>query len=180
MNVPLAKIKAILLYFSNNTDVKFLGKVKLMKLFYFLDFTHVKQHGSPVTYDTYIKLEHGPIPSTIKNMIDNASENIDESELADVITFETPHGTKMKRMLPRRKFSSQDAKLFSATEMEVMKLVCQKYGAKNTLSIEKASHKEAPWSETRYLQTIPYSFAAKDADSKVSKEEIELLMKISL
>ncbi|NCN39598.1 MAG: SocA family protein, partial [Candidatus Aenigmarchaeota archaeon] len=77
MKIPTAKLKAILLYFCNYTDTTFLGKTKLMKLFYFADFTHLKQFGSPITYDTYVKLEHGPIPSTIKSLVDTACENID-------------------------------------------------------------------------------------------------------
>ena len=54
MKIPMPKLKAILLYFGTYTDNRFLGKVKLMKLFYFLDFMHVKKYGTPVTYDTYV------------------------------------------------------------------------------------------------------------------------------
>ena len=104
MSIPLLKLKAILLYFCQNTDPKFLGKVKLMKLFYFLDFTHVKKYGSPVTFDTYVHLEHGPIPSTIKNLIDDACDDIDHSILADTIYCENVEGISMKRILSKRAF----------------------------------------------------------------------------
>ena len=57
--ITLDKIKSIKIYFAKNTNSQYLGKVKLMKLFYFLDFTHVKDYGIPVTYDTYYKLETG-------------------------------------------------------------------------------------------------------------------------
>ena len=75
MVIPLTKIKAILLYFSNNTNIRYLGKIKLMKLFYFLDFMHVKEYGIPVTFDTYYHLEKGPIPTFIMNLVDEASED---------------------------------------------------------------------------------------------------------
>lgn len=179
MKIPLPKLKAILLYFCENTDPKFLGKVKLMKLFYFLDFLHVKSYGSPVTYDTYVNLEHGPIPSFIKNLVDTAADDIDSSKLADTISFEKPIGTDMYRVLPTRKFTEDDKKYFSETELEILEKVCARFGNKNTSYIEEASHKETPWKATSFLEEIPYTLAAKDIDSTVDEEEIELLLKIS-
>lgn len=176
MNIPLPKLKAILLYFGNNTDTKFLGKVKLMKLFYFLDFTHLKMYGRPVTFDTYVNMEHGPIPSNIKNLVDTSTDDIDSSALADTISFEWPEGTKMCRIIPRRQFTEKDIKLFSAGELEVLQKICRRFGDKNTKYIEDASHAEAPWRETQFLQQIPYTLAAADPDSQVSEEEIKLLM----
>jgi len=178
MRIPLRKLKAIILFFGTYTDTKFLGKVKLMKLFYFLDFTHLKQYGTPVTFDTYVHLEHGPIPSTIMNLVDTATEDIDNSFLADTITIERPLGTQMCRMVPSRKFSEADAGYFSDTEMETLKKVCARFGDKNTKEIEDASHKEAPYSRTKSLETIPYELAAEDSDCLISKEEIKLLLEL--
>lgn len=178
MNLPLPKLKAILLYFSNYTDTKFLGKTKLMKLFYFLDFTHLKEYGTPVTFDNYVKLEHGPIPSTIKNLVDEAADDIDISELSDTIHFEKLQGINMVRILPNRNFTKDDASLFSETELEILKKVCLRFGDKNTQYIEKASHLEAPWRLTEIPDQISYVLAAEDSDSKVSKEEIELALEL--
>ncbi len=179
MNIPVAKLKAILLYFGNCTDIRFLGKVKLMKLFYFLDFMHVKKYGVPVTYDTYVNLEHGPIPSAIKNLVDTASDDIDNSILADTISFETPEGTRMCRVIPNRKFTERDAKLFSDSEIDILETVCKRFNTTNTQTIEDISHNEAPWRETTLLETIPYTLAAEDKDCLVSKEDIELGVHLS-
>jgi uncharacterized phage-associated protein len=146
-----------------------------MKLFYFLDFTHIKEYGTPVTYDTYVKLEHGPIPSTIKNLIDTVAEDLDISGIADTIHFERPVGTVMDRVLPNRPFLESDKGYFSETELEILEKVCAKFGNKNTKFIEDASHAEAPWKETEYLDEIPYVLATNDPDSKAEKEDIELL-----
>lgn len=179
MNISLPKLKAILLYFCNNTDPKFLGKVKLMKLIYFLDFMHLKKYGSPVTYDTYVNLEHGPIPSAIKNLVDSAADDIDNSVLADAISFDCPPNIEMYRILPKREFTETDRKYFSESELEILKQICLRFGDKNTKFIEDASHKESPWQKTTFLQTIPYELAAEDNDSEVSKEEIELALSLS-
>jgi uncharacterized phage-associated protein len=179
MNIPSAKLKAIILYFGTNTNGKFLVKVKLMKLFYFLDFLHVKKYGLPVTFDDYVHLEHGPIPSSIKNLVDTACDDIDNSMLADIVSFETPEGTQMKRIVLSRKFKTKDEGFFSFTEMEILKEVCQRFGEVNTQTIEDASHQEAPWKLTDILERIPYTLAAQDKDCLVSEEEIELAIRLS-
>lgn len=178
MSIPTAKLKAILLYFGNNTDIKFLGKVKLMKLFYFLDFLHLKNYGIPVTFDTYYHLEHGPIPTLIKNLVDTASDDIDSSILSDTISFETPDGTNMSRMIPSRKFTEQDANLLSDSELKILEQVCKRFGDKTTQFIVEASHKEAPWLKTKPQEQISYALAAQDKDCQVSEDEIKLAMKL--
>ena len=178
MNINSEKLKAIILYFSINT--KYLGKVKLAKLIYFLDFMHLKNYGRPVTYDNYVNLEHGPIPSTIKNLIDDAGENINSSILKDTIKIEKKHrptGNTMVKFIPIRDFSDFDKKYFSESELEILEAVASKFKYSTSDQIEEASHKESPWKETEYLDAIPYTLAAKDGDSKVTEREIELMLK---
>lgn len=179
MKISIAKLKAILVYFCTYTDPRFLGKVKLMKLFYFLDFIHLKEYGSPVTYDTYVNLEHGPIPSTIKNLVDSVFDDIDSSILADTIKIEIPSNYPMYKVSATRSFTEADRGYFSETEIAILERVCARFGNKNTSQIKEASHKEAPWRETKLLDTIPYTLAVLDPDSKVEKEDIELLLEIT-
>ncbi len=146
-----------------------------MKLFYFLDFIHLKNYGTPVTYDNYVHLEHGPIPSIIKNLVDNVANDIDNSLFADTIKIERPEGSDMQRIIAYRQFTKNDERYFSKTELETMQKVCLKFGGKNTQYIEDASHDEAPWKKTILLEEIPYSLAAEDDDCKMTKAELELL-----
>lgn len=179
MNISLPKLKAIILYFCHNTDRKFLGKTKLMKLFYFLDFIHLKNYGAPVTYDKYVHLEHGPIPSVIKNLVDSVANDIDNALLTDTIAIEQSDGLEIQRIVPCRSFTTKDEKYFSPIELETLKRVCGEFGNKNTKFIEDTSHKEAPWLKTDLLEEIPYSLAAEDSDCQFTKEEIELLDVVS-
>lgn len=174
--IPLIKLEAILVYFANNSDK--LGKVKLMKMLYFLDFTHVKKYGTPITYDNYVHIQHGPIPSTIKNLIDNLSED-KNAELSRTITIEKIPTKKntMDKIVAKRKFSDSDRKLFSESELEILEEVVKRFKSVSSDEIEKASHNEAPWRDTSNLELIKYSLAARDKDSRLSEEEIELLLK---
>jgi len=178
MKISLPKLKAILLFFGTHTESKYLGKVKLMKLFYFLDFLHLKKYGSPVTYDDYVHLEHGPIPSGILNLVNMVIDDIDHSILSDTISLETPTGTTMQRIVPIRKFNENDKKYFSESQLDIMKQVIRRFWDKNTKYIEEASHEESPWRCTNMLEKIPYTLAVGDKDCEVSEEEIVLLLKI--
>ncbi|MFA6228204.1 MAG: Panacea domain-containing protein [Patescibacteria group bacterium] len=149
-----------------------------MKLFYFLDFMHVKKFGSPVTYDNYIKLEHGPIPSAIKNMVDTAEDDVDNSVLSDTIKIEMADGEGIHRIVALRKFTENDKKYFTPTEINILETVVERFGSKNTKFIEDASHNEAPWKETSFMDSIPYWLATHDNDCQVSREEIELMLSI--
>ena len=178
MRIPIAKLKAILRYFGTYTDQKFLGKVKLMKLFYFLDFLHVKKYGCPVTYDRYVNLEHGPIPSTILNLVNEAINDVDSAQLADAVQFEKSDISDMCRMKVSRAFSHEDKDYFKESELETLDIVCRRFGDKNTKYIEDASHEEFPWRGTNFLDDIPYALAAGDKDCKVDKEEIEFFQQL--
>jgi uncharacterized phage-associated protein len=176
--IPLAKLKVLLLYFGNNTDQRFLGKTKLMKLFYFLDFMHVKKYGAPVTFDTYYNLEHGPIPSAIKSLVDAAEDDIDNALLADTIQIKQTPGQEIHRVQALRPLTDRDMDLLSDSEQEILEKVVTRFGGVNTKAIERASHDEAPWAKTQELDQISYAMAAQDPDCLVTEEEIELLLSV--
>ena len=179
MKMPIEKLKAMLKYFCENTDPKFLGKTKLMKLFYFADFWYVKRFGHPITYDDYYKLEHGPIPSMILNLINSVEDDYEKAILADTIYIERPENFPMQRIKCLEEFSKEDKKYFTENELNVLHEVCKKFGDKDTRFIEKASHKESPWKNSIEADRIPYSLAADDHDCQVEKKDIELFEKIN-
>lgn len=179
MKIPGQKLRALIRYFGTNTDPKLLGKKKLMKLFYFADFGHVKKYASPITYDNYVHLEHGPIPSMIMNLVDMVEVNPEDSILGDTLRIETRNDSRMKRIAVMRDFNDLDKEYLSKTELEILNDICQKFRSATGKNIEDASHKEAAWLKTRELESIPYTLAVDDTDCIVEKEDIETLLNIS-
>lgn len=178
MKIATPKLKAMLKYFCEYTDPVYLGKTKLMKLFYFADFLHVKRHGHPITFDRYIHLEHGPVPSKILNLVNSVADDPEHAVLSDTISVKRAEGMNIQKVECSKKFSEGDKNFFSNQELDILDEVCKKFGDKNTKFIEDASHKESAWLLTDEVEEIPYSLAAQDADSEVDEEEIKLLMKI--
>src|SRR3989338_9061180 len=159
MKIPIAKLKAMMRYFATFTDPKLLGKKKLMKLFYFTDFTHVKKYASPITFDNYVNMDHGPIPSTILNLVNSVENDTEDAILSDTISVEVKNSSLMKRIVSSGKFSDRDKGYFSPSELKVLDEVCNRFNNKTCKYIEDASHKEAAWAGTHELDNIPYTLA---------------------
>ncbi len=181
MKIPLNKVRAMIKYFAQNTDEELLGKVKLMKLFYFSDFTHTKHHGQPITFDYYIKLEHGPIPSKIKNLVDEAEEDPETSFLSDLMSIEKQDNCYLHKIVAKKPFTEEDAKLFSKSELDVLRNVCKKFYNSNTKAIETASHQDGPWEQVEFLGEIPYAlvFNGDDEESKSKRDIVKFLSKVT-
>ena len=177
MNISLPKLKAILKFFCQNTDPKILGKTKLMKLFYFLDFSHVKKYGVSVTGDTYYRLEHGPIPSVIKNLVDSLETESNWSLLYDTIEILKSDDDPKHIIKCKKNFTTKDEDYFSPIELNTLKEVCARFSQYNAKQIVDMAHQEASWRKTQEMGHIPYALAADDPDSQVSKEDIELMQK---
>lgn len=177
MKIPIKKLKLIMRYFCTYTNKCYLGKTKLMKLFYFLDFNHIKKYGSPVTYDKYIKMDYGPIPSTIMNLVNSVQD--ENSFLSDTIYIEKKENQSIQRIKCYKPFIDDDKKYFSETELKILERIVKKYKDSKKEIIMNDSHKEAPWKCTKFLQEIPYTMASKDKDCRVDREEIELMLRIA-
>lgn len=178
MTIPLPKLKAIIKYLCENTNPVFLGKTKLMKLFYFIDFSHIKKYGTSITGEVYYHLEFGPIPTTIKNLVDSVGDYPESAMLSDVIEVRCEDGHDIHKVACVQPFTEKDKEYFSAAELETLAEVCRRFSNYSTDQIMRASHKEAPWLMTRELEMIPYQLAAEDPDCVVSKQDIELMSKI--
>jgi uncharacterized phage-associated protein len=178
MNLPLSKIKSMLLYFATHTDPRFLGKVKLMKLFYFADFAHVKKYGTPITNDCYFHLEHGPVPSAIMNFVTSVEYEPEEALMADVISVEIREGRNMKRIIPQRNLEQSDQDYFSGTELDILRTVCERFKTTTGKEIEDISHKESAYTQTSEGESIPYILASNDPDCQVPKEDLEVLLSV--
>jgi hypothetical protein len=60
------KMQQVILFFLERINNVHLGRTKLMKLLYYVDFDHYERHGRTVTGAAYRKLPHGPVPQEAK------------------------------------------------------------------------------------------------------------------
>ena len=51
---------------------------KTYKILYFADQKHLLKYGRPIVGDTYVKMQYGPVPSFVKNVVDENIEGLEE------------------------------------------------------------------------------------------------------
>lgn len=74
----LHKEKAVnsLLFVINNLEKA--DTHKTYKILYFADQKHLLKYGRPIFGDTYVKMEYGPVPSFLKNVVDENIQGLEE------------------------------------------------------------------------------------------------------
>ena len=165
-------------YFARNT--RKLGKTKLFKLLYFLDFEHFKVTGRSVTGLSYNAWPKGPVPVSLFNEIDAPGD-----DLKAVVDFEQISVKNDGTMLSvRSRVAFSDAN-FSQRELRLLKSLADEYRDADSESMVEATHLEnLPWNKIykeqgRRQAEIPYDLAIRSDErvlvTRVAEERAELL-----
>ena len=71
------KYKQVILFLLNSAvNNNLLGKVKLFKLLYYIDFNHYQTFKMPVTGDIYRKLPYGPVGDNVVSILSEMVKGI--------------------------------------------------------------------------------------------------------
>lgn len=147
MSLDRRKFEQAVLYFVHECQNEHLGRVKLMKLLYYLDFDHLERHHRSVTGDDYIHLKHGPVPKSAREILDSMDGGTLCIEHVDVGAENQQH-----RFIP---MVSYDLSVFSVEELETLRAVANRWRDTSSIGIEDASHRETPWLSTLDNQDVP-------------------------
>lgn len=146
------KYKQVILFFANKIKNGTLGKLKMMKLLYFLDFDFFEKYGKSVTGDQYLRWERGPVPKTAERILtrmDGSLIKISKRKVCD--------GYKDQQHIEA--LAEVDLKLFSKEELVMMEEIADKWEKFSGAEMKSASHGEAPWIATKPDEIIDYNLA---------------------
>jgi len=146
------KLEHVILFFLERINNITLGRTKLMKLLYYVDFDHCEKTGRPITNANYRKLPHGPVPDEAEDVIEKMVKAGAVQEVQRPVGSFTQH----RLLTDKAKF---DAAIFSGDEIETLESVAKRWCQASAKEIEKASHREAPWATTEDGKTIDYEMA---------------------
>ena len=151
-NYSEEKLQQVIVYFLEHINNVHLGRTKLMKLLYFVDFDHYESHGRSVTGAVYRKLPHGPYPKDAEKLIKKMLQS------GQVREVKTDHkGFTQHRLITlNAKF---DPAKFSGAELQTLERVAADWADATAAQIEAATHREAPWAGTSDGKTIDYEMA---------------------
>jgi len=134
------KLLNSIVYFAKNT--RYLGITKLMKLLYFLDFTHFKQTGKSVTGLDYYAWKKGPVPSRLWREIINIDKHDD---LKRTISL-SGDKEEFQEIKAKEKFNPE---YFSKRELKLLKDIALIFKDARAEHIVKVAHlPNDPWDRT--------------------------------
>lgn len=144
------KYKNVILFFANKITNGTLGKLKLMKLLYFLDFDFYEKYGKSVTNDEYLRFENGPVP----RMAEKILKEMNGGEIKISKRKIAPGYNDQQSIEPLKEF---DMHLFSQEELVMMEEISDKWEKFSGSEMKNASHGEAPWIATKANDVIDYN-----------------------
>jgi len=146
------KLQQVILFFLERINNVQLGRTKLMKLLYFVDFDHYEAHSRSITGAAYRKLPHGPYPKDAEKLI----SKMEELGLVRQVKVNHSGYTQHRLITLNAKF---DPSKFSGEELQTLERVATRWADASASQIEAATHNEAPWSATKDGKTIDYEMA---------------------
>lgn len=171
MNVQFDKVKTLnaLLFVANRVQRKDFHKI--FKIIYFADRQHLADWGRPITGDTYIAMEAGPVPSRLYDMLKivRGDSYMPDSEGLGRY-FQVENWMYVKPL--------QDADLnkLSANEQEALQEAINKYSPLSYDEIKEKSH-DVAWRSTAKDFSISWDSIAREAG--LNGDELEYVNEFS-
>lgn len=171
MNVQFDKTKSLnaLLYVANRVQRKDFHKI--FKVIYFADRQHLADWGRPITGDTYIAMEAGPVPSRLYDMmkiVRGDSYMPDTEGLGQY--FQVENWMYVKPMV------DADRNKLSANEQQALSDAIANYAGLSYDEIKEKSH-DVAWHSTALDFAINWDNIAREAG--LDEEEVACLQDYS-
>lgn len=146
-----------------NIDIYHVAKV----LFY-ADKSHLNKYARPILGDTYIRMDYGPVPSGVRDLITEnmwlAPEHL--SNISESLEIDkAKHYQIRPKRLPNMDF-------FSKTDIECLGESLSRYGSMSFDQLKRLTHNERCWLEVENNQNIDYTLLI-DEDNPDYSEIIE-------
>lgn len=143
------KLEALVVHFAKNTPLH-LGKKKLAKLMYFVDFTAYELQKKSVTGETYKKYHYGPMPVRFYDILsDMQKRGLIECD-----------GQKKEYVPASVKAKVEpDYSGFSPQEMDIITTITEKYRLATAKELESQAQSEPPYKMVEFNEKIPYHLA---------------------
>ncbi len=126
-------------------------KTKLMKLLFYSDFIHYKNHGVSITGLSYAHLPHGPVPDDYELILGAILRNHQNIHL-DPIEFPNYSGEVIR--IDGLKYGG-----LSELELETLRNVSTKFEHYSSKELSDLSHLESAYRGTDQCELISYKYA---------------------
>ena len=157
MNVQFDKVKTLnaLLFVANRVQRKDFHKI--FKIIYFADRQHLADWGRPITGDTYIAMEAGPVPSRLYDMLKIVRGDSYLSDNEGLSRY-----FQVENWMYIHPLQDADLDKLSPNEQEALSDAIAKYASLSYDEIKEKSH-DVAWRSTARDFSISWDNIAREA-----------------
>jgi len=139
------KLVNAVIFFASKT--KNCNRTKLMKLLYFLDFTHFKQTGRSVTGSEYFAWQFGPVPVKFWNELDKRPGDDLRKSIAIIKSSFEKDGEEINGFILKSKPKVKiDSRYFSNRELKILEETAEIFRDATAAEMVQTSHMtDMPW-----------------------------------
>lgn len=116
-----------------------INKMKALKLVYFADRYHLRKYGRLITNDNYLAMEHGPVPSTTKDIAES-NDYLDETIKVYSQGFIEPINN-----LTLKTKNKLDESALSDSDLEALEFSWSTFGHLNQYELRDLTHFYPEW-----------------------------------
>lgn len=133
------------------------------KYLYLADKLHYLEWGRPITYDNYVAMKHGPVPSATRNMLaaaaglsigmdvsrfNSAQSHADDLVRLVKVELEVAVNGERQKVYPR--FSNFEMQQLSQSDVECLNMVLNENSDMTFGGLREKTHKDEAWGEAWY------------------------------
>lgn len=118
-----------------------LNKMAALKLVFFADRYHLRKYGRPITGDTYLAMNYGPVPSSTKDLA-YLSDFLSNHERSYAETY------LQQSAMDAHSFESKaepETRVFSQTDVEALTFAWSQFGRFDQFALADITHDYPEW-----------------------------------
>ncbi len=124
-------------------------KIALVKLIYLADKYHLIRYGRTITNDEYFAMQHGPVGSTVKDLLSCDDDYLTSKELTYFNKLIKKFGALNYRANVLSRKPALD--MLSDTDTEALDFVVKTFGGYSNWKLRDYTHKYPEWQQYRDL-----------------------------
>jgi uncharacterized phage-associated protein len=162
-------------------DIPALDKYKLAKLLFLADKYHLVKYGRPITGDQYFAMPHGPVPTTILNLLSGVVEkkNSDKRVATLLAALEVDRSYQYPRFKAKQ---PPEQRFLSTSDLRALDEIVERFGNMTFAALKAVTHEmvayQKAWERRKKASSVPMAFEDffeedSDAVSGAREEMIE-------
>ncbi len=115
------------------------------KLLFFADREHILDYGRPITGDRYVAMEHGPVPSAVRNLLNGEYADEVAERLEERVSIQIRGN--LRHVYPKRHEQNGHPSRLSGSDKEYLLEAVDKYSNLSFGQLRDITHEDPAWIE---------------------------------